>query len=375
MKFCYIKSKKKGMKKMTKKVFCCLLMLCLVVTFMPTTAMAADGSADSVLDISGGTIIITDTGYSQGNGVETPWEEETNHAITVTGTSTTALIDIKGGNPQITLQNLTINMATVGEPAIVLEDGGKTATLIIDGTVNLEGAQGNPAIAIMKDSTLTIEGKTGIKNDKLYTTAKDGSQTHTIGTGIGTTQCKKYTSNGELSQLSGGNLVIRNVYIKPEGSGFCAIGDRGKFDSTPSAVGFGNITIEDAQLQFSRKALGSYRSPDIGSSLGKIILKGTNRIGATNGIFSEVGYEVEGKTQTDASARIEIVSVDEGITLSPYLIVGTYQPARLSYTLAEGIDTVKKGVYFDITNGTYTPDGKIKATKLGNYTVIQITAK
>ena len=70
---------------MKKRILCCLLMLCMVITMAPAMAWAGEGATETpeagsdtsavTLNIADGSITITDTGYKQGNSeTETSWE-------------------------------------------------------------------------------------------------------------------------------------------------------------------------------------------------------------------------------------------------------------------------------------------------------------
>lgn len=99
------------------------------------------------LDIGQGSIIITENGYSQGvlavDGTDliiketaesTIAKEETTwpgaeHALTITGTSSNGnMIVIKGGDPAITLDNVSITATASYQPALLLYGGTGTGT-------------------------------------------------------------------------------------------------------------------------------------------------------------------------------------------------------------------------------------------------------
>ena len=49
---------------MKKRILCCLLMLCMVITMAPTMAWAGTRETVEELDISSGSITITENGYT-----------------------------------------------------------------------------------------------------------------------------------------------------------------------------------------------------------------------------------------------------------------------------------------------------------------------
>ena len=131
---------------MKRRMLSMLTCLALFLTLLPATARAANVT----LDIAAGSIVITENGYSQGDGNEVAWGSDP-HELTITGsvtgngTAATNMIDIQGGDPVITLSGITITMDPTARdtcpdrfrPPVLLRSGD--ATIILDGSSTLSG--------------------------------------------------------------------------------------------------------------------------------------------------------------------------------------------------------------------------------------------
>ena len=149
-----------------KKVLALILTLALVVSLMPVTAYADDAAE---LDISNGDITITETGYTQGTGTETPHDRS--YKITQTGTNPVSnKIIIASGKIDLIISGLNIEAAK--GPAIKVGTGA-TLNLTLDSENTLTGADGYAAISVAA----------GVWDDNSYV---DGSQGHLLIDGIGT---------------------------------------------------------------------------------------------------------------------------------------------------------------------------------------------
>ena len=120
-----------------------LLALCMTLTLLPATALAADGE----LKIDEGSIVITATGYTQGNGTETPHTGD--YTITQTGGSTTNTITVESGaTANVTISG--VNIAAGSAPAIKVEKGA-TLNLTLAGTNSVTGGSGYAGISVAGD--------------------------------------------------------------------------------------------------------------------------------------------------------------------------------------------------------------------------------
>ena len=229
---------------MKKRILGILLILCMTVVFMPTAAGAETNAL--TLDIAKGSIVITDTGYTQGDGEETPWaSDNTAHAITITGTSNGKnLVDIASGTPMVTLKDLSINQTGKGVPAVALcsnGTSGQSATLIINGDVSLTGGPSCNAIFIGYKSKLTVQGAA---NNTLTLSVKTKG-VPTIGSGLGIKETWPFSENNQQRQALG-NVTLTNLNLYSEG----LIGEHSESVSKSSYKygTFGNITISGGKL-------------------------------------------------------------------------------------------------------------------------------
>lgn len=158
-----------------------LLLLC-----MAGSAAAADA------DISTGDIVITESGYTVGGGGETKWEGE-DHALSITGVTTTNNITVINGSCTLTLSAVTIT--PTGRPALSVyanESGtGARVNLVVSGENTLAGGEGCAAIEVKagwdedgwskeRSGSLVIQG-----DGTLTVTGGKGSSTVGGGAGIG----------------------------------------------------------------------------------------------------------------------------------------------------------------------------------------------
>lgn len=261
---------------MTKKLVSCILVVCMLLTMLPTMAWATEPVVASgtdlddpvasgtdlpkgTLDISDGSILITDTGYAQGihkhsnakgyyivdsenaDVTETPYTGE----ITITNSNTATSADngyviiVEGNGQTITLNGVTIDNTSAASnlPAFVLLSGN--ATLNLEGTNILKGANCAPAVQINKAATLTINGD-GILD------AVGNNQTPAIGAArSGDFAINPDTNKKDNDYRSGGNLIIESGIINVTGTAYVpAIGGS-------NAALFGDITINGGSVTAS----------------------------------------------------------------------------------------------------------------------------
>lgn len=210
--------------------------------------VTATGEKPAVtLDISQGSIVITETGYKVGEGTETSWgADNPNRELTITGSAVagddifvaTNMIDIQGGNPTIVLEDVTIIMNTSSNnsaadrfrPPVVVRDG-QAATIKLVGINTLAGGDQAPGIQIDKDATLTIEGEGGLNSTGRNNTS-----------GIGAGRTSKYGNPDK------GNLIIKGGTINAKGSR-----ESGSIGSSRT-IAFASIDIQGGVITTS----GSY---------------------------------------------------------------------------------------------------------------------
>ena len=305
---------------MRKRLLASFLCLCLLVGQLPTMALAAEPVE---LDIGQGSIIITENGYSQGvlavDGTDliiketaesTIAKEETTwpgaeHALTITGTSSNGnMIVIKGGDPAITLGNVSITATASYQPALLLYGGTGTgtekaakATVILEGNNTLIGGEyRGAAIQINQNATLTIRDcSTG--GGSLTATGRGGFVPG-IGGGFDATYAYAYTNgNGTTGRhnnyTGGGNLVIESGVVDATGTG------RGT-NQRVSAIGtgyradFGSVTIKGGTVITSSSNNGSSISANDVSIEGGLIQDKTT--GTYPGINAIASFHMSGGT-------------------------------------------------------------------------------
>ena len=211
---------------MKKRLLAILLTLCMLIGLLPATALAnGEGTSTSSgpeLDISQGSITITNDGYKLTKDtqvIEGKWSSET-HVLTITGTSTNEnMIVVKGGNPEITLKNVSIQTSGTNAPGLVLMSGTdgtenkNTATIVLEGVNTLKGGSNAPGVQINKNAALTIRG-TGTLNAMGTGNAS----------GIGASNSNVFAINPSTEKSdnafrSGGELIIEGGIIKATRTG------------------------------------------------------------------------------------------------------------------------------------------------------------
>ena len=281
---------------MRKRLLASLLCLCLLVGVLPATALAAGTGPE--LNISGGSIIITETGYKVGDGTETLWGDNSDHALTITGESSGSNnIVVQGGNPVITLKNVTMSMTSGNLPAILLYGGtGNGESRAADATIVLEGSNtltsnGAPAVQININATLTIQGD-GVLN-------ASSSRGNTSGIGAGDGNAYAYTdTDGNAAThnnyRSGGNLVVKSGTVNATGNGtgtgqyVAGIGDS-------YYANFGNVTIEGGTVTVdNNNGNGTGISGDAITIKGGVVKDLTG--GSRGGIHTQESFTMSGGT-------------------------------------------------------------------------------
>ena len=209
---------------------------------LPREYILAEGVELPEIEVSmdGGIALLASTGtYDIADGgivINSSTLEQYNHA-TITGNSTTHVIQVSGVEATITISNLDIqipidNNATTASnwiPAIRLGDGAKL-NLILEGTNTLKGGDRCAAIDVPEGCTLTISGEGSLK------------ATGGVGAGIGASSMRK-GSLGRI-EINGGN-------IEAYGSGMAA-GIGGGLEG-----GIGTIVINGGTV-YAKGGYGNY---------------------------------------------------------------------------------------------------------------------
>lgn len=370
---------------MTKKLISCILVVCMLLSMLPTMAWAepvATGSdldepvasgtdlPTGTLDISKGSIIITDTGYTQGTHkftdragysivddegnpvTETAYTGE----ITIIGENVATseasryVIMVEGAGQTITLNNVTSknNDADSGSkvPAFVLMSG--TATLKLEGTNVLVGTPQSPAVQINKDATLTITATGTGSLD-----ASTSNNTAAIGAPRGGNAYNEFSINSagrrDNTYSHGGNLIIESGIINAFGN------------STGAGIGashssqFGNITINGGSV--------TVNSLDKPSPAG--INTSTNSSGG--GDITINGGKVSVTINGNNYAAIGGGNSDSNVCSGDVTITGG--EISVDVTKHRGAYAIRTGGNFKMTGGTL-----VKLLKFANSTNPYITA-
>lgn len=298
---------------MRKRLTALLLSFVMLLTMLPVT-VSAEGAEETgggtatghVLDISYGDITITDEGFTYYVAGDTnvrsyTWAADEEHKVTITGksvgdaaTPTPAhIVEIMGGNPEITLDNVTIEHPNVffGDknkgysdeirayayvPGIVLMSG--TATLVLKGTNAITGSNQGPAVQINKDAVLTIKDS-GTGDGVLVARTADNNNT----AAIGAPRDKNYAINPDTEKpdnnfRSGGKLIIESGTIDAyAASSGAAIG-------AGYGVYFGDIDIKGGTVKAETKnfyAIATYTNAPYNENVGGLTISG-GTLTATN---------------------------------------------------------------------------------------------
>ena len=168
-----------------------VLLLAAVVLLLCCCLVVPAAAADKV-DISTGSINITESGYTVGTGPKTSWSSG-DHTLTVTGSSADNNITVISGVCTIVLQDATITPSNDPAISICANDGGTgaTVTLVVEGENTLKGGTGCAAVEVKAgwdddgwsevcSGSLIITG-----SGTLFVTGGDGSANVGGGAGIG----------------------------------------------------------------------------------------------------------------------------------------------------------------------------------------------
>ena len=165
---------------MRKRLLASFLCLCLLVCLLPTMALAEEPVE---LDISNGSIIITETGYSQGEESYN-WTDGTPHALTITQADAAApssnYNEVQSGTVEITLQG--VNLANGTRSPFLVGGSGTEATVVLEGQNTLVSNNARyAALQIGLNSTVTIQVPDGKPDGYGFLTADGGENSAGIG--------------------------------------------------------------------------------------------------------------------------------------------------------------------------------------------------
>ncbi|MBM6828632.1 InlB B-repeat-containing protein [Anaerotignum lactatifermentans] len=258
----------------------------------------SEASSDE-LDIARGSIVITDNGYTVGNGEPVAWGDNTSHALTITGTSDGENnIIVQGGDPKLTFKDVNITATGSNQPAVLLYGGtgngesrAADATIILQGNDNILVGNGAPAIQININAILTIEGSGTLTTESNSTSA----------IGAGNNNAYAFTdvagdAGTHNNYRSGGNLVIESGTVIARGAGtgsrqyIAGIGDS-------YYANFGNVTVNGGTVElYNNNSNGTGISGNNIEINGGVVKDYTG--GTRGGIHSDQSFTMNGGTIT-----------------------------------------------------------------------------
>ena len=321
------------MKRTRKRLLSLLLTCAMLLTLLPTAVLAEEpeGSSGSgvSLDISNGSITISATGYKQGDAAETAWEEESPHAVTITGTATTAnTITVSGGDPEIKLSGLHI-------------------------TRNDSVSSGTAVLTVNADATLVLEGENSI--DSSGATTNSGSIRHNV-----------IQINKTLTVTGGedGRLTVKGSYDRHAVNGNGAlIVNSGTLDSTARnnsiAVAVTNVEINGGRINA------------VGTQHGYSAAFVTTNLTINSGELSAVGrvLGIRTKNFTMTGGTLTKVSADSG---KPLIAIDSGGAVSITggnvngYYTADIADRTLTKLFFADSEGSPLANTPVTVTEGGN---------
>lgn len=348
---------------MKKKLVSCILVVCMLLTMLPTMAWAEEAK---VLYIDDGSITITDAGWTQGTATGTDL------AVTISGTATTAnTITVNGGNPTITFSGLNIKRDNDNSSSVPVLTVNSDATIKLDGTNTIDSTAANTNNANIRTNIITIAANA--------TLTVDGSGSLDITAGLihGNNGTSPVKGEGTFKMVSG------TVYVSSSGTNpalGCAAAELLGGSLTLSATGHSttkalvveNLTISGGELDVTGRA-GGIEVTNFTMSGGIIekitVTSGKPAFSATN--VSITGGNVNGYYTGDVNGRTPtklqvngdnyLPLIDTAIEMDEYDENGTKlgtlkaitNSSGLIYTyLANNTTTLK---YKDVTYNNVTP--------------------
>ena len=194
------------MRKTTKKVLSLVLTLCMVLTLLPTVALADTAGPFTIVRDGGGSMDASDYVYTA-----PVLEIKGTGSYTVTGTGTITERILISSNATVTLNNITIDVSGVSGAAV--EVTATNATIILQGTNTLTSYNSRAGLQVMSPAGVTIEGTGSLTANGGGTGA--GSSAGIGGNGSGAGTCGSVTIGGSVTvtaNASGGGGGIGGGY-------------------------------------------------------------------------------------------------------------------------------------------------------------------
>ena len=297
---------------MKRKILSCVLSICMVITMMPSMAFAtgevpvtepetAPVTEPVELNISDGSIIISDDGYKQGENDLVGWSGD-DHSLKIKGTATTAnTITVSGGNPTMILDGLQItrnNDVSSGTPIFTIN--ADTTLALVDGNIldssAVNGSARHNIVKINSGATLSV------KNMGNGSLTLKSSLNHAVFTGAGTL----HLLSGNVTASGGnGNQTIDIASLILDGGTLDASWTG---NSASRAIVVTNLTVNGGVLIANAPntavtatnfvMTGGYlKSLKSANNKGDLLVTGTVNVtgGNVNGYYNE---EIDGRVLT-----------------------------------------------------------------------------
>lgn len=222
---------------MKKRILATCLGLCILLGLFPASVLAADPEE---LDLAAGSIVITDTGYQQGDGAnETP--HTGSYSITQTGDAATGnTITVERGTIDLTISGINIQ---ANSSAAIAVKAGATLNLTLEGANTLTGGDAYAGISVeaaFPEGAYDPDtfGKVIIKGTGSLT-ATGGDATNSCGAGAGIGG----DGFGETSNPNGGDFGV----VQIDGGTIEATGgdSSGTEIGAGAGIGGGGLCCED----------------------------------------------------------------------------------------------------------------------------------
>ena len=334
---------------MRKRLLASFLCLCLLVGQLPTMALAAEPVE---LDISKGSIIITENGYSQGEESYN-WANGTPHALTITQADATTpssnYIEVQSGTVEITLQG--VNLTNSVRSPFKVSGNGTEATVVLEGenTLLSTSATHTGAIVLANSASLTIQGS--------GTLTATGRGSHSSGIQVPNGTTLNIKSGTITAQGTSSAPGIGNRYTNPTGtiniSGGTVTARGGRYSNqSADAAGIGGYSHYE----------NSWKSAVVNISGGKVqagfILAGTISVSGGN-IVTEKSPDLSANTLNITGGTIA-TSNTPGLNAESISITGGNIGNSYSGDIA-GRELTK--LYFFNENGTPKASTQVSVTE------------
>lgn len=330
---------------MKKRVLSMALVLCMVLTLLPVTALAAG----TTYEISNGALIINSGNLSTYD----------NATITGTVSNEAEQLVIDGVTVNLTIENLNVTITGYGgnKSGIALKNGA-TLNLTVKGTNTLTGDYGGAGINVPQGCTLNIT------TESTGTLTSTGGNGYGGGAGIGAVGNQWNINNSETVTQSVGTINIAGGTIIAKGgtttSGWSNItGAAGIGGSTGSKTG--DISISGGTVT----ATGGYASAGIGGAhsgcVNSIKITGGTVTATSGDEGSAIGSGYNGNTSgTLSCGSIEITGGD--VTANGNI---GYGGAAYSSNNVGGMVSIESGAAVKINGGVISP----AAAGVNNYPI------